>query len=149
MWNFFENSRFDRPRRIEREELRAKYTRNIQSIQGTFFEEFRMHYITEAEIRDMAELGYNSVRIRIHWRLLKEEDEEIIFKETGFQMIDQCLDWGDMGHRVDRPVPILMTASMMYPDSLPMNTATISASNFGKKSHEDTRTATSLAVMIF
>lgn len=89
MWNSFENSRFDRPRRIERvvEELTGK------AYKEHFFKEFRRNYITEAEIRDMAELGYNSVRIPIHWRLLMEEDEEIIFKESGFDLIDQCLEW--------------------------------------------------------
>ncbi|MBO1266255.1 cellulase family glycosylhydrolase [Proteiniclasticum sp. SCR006] len=89
MWKSFHNSRFDRPRRIERvvEELTGKaYTQH-------FFEVFRSLYITEAEIRDLAESGYNSVRIPIHWRLLMEEGEEITFIESGFRLIDQCLDW--------------------------------------------------------
>lgn len=89
MWKSFNNSRFDRPRRIERvvEELTGK------AYKEHFFEVFRSHYFTEAEIRDMAELGYNSVRIPIHWRILMEEDEEITFIESGFKLIDQCLDW--------------------------------------------------------
>ena len=89
MWNSFKNKYFDRPRRIERvvEELTGK------AYKEQFFHEFRSHYMTEAEIRDMAELGYNSVRIPIHWRLLMEEDEEITFIESGFKLIDQCLDW--------------------------------------------------------
>lgn len=89
MWKSFHNSRFDRPRRIERviEELTGKaYTQH-------FFEVFRSIYITEAEIRDLAELGYNSVRIPIHWRLLMEENEEVTFIESGFRLIDECLDW--------------------------------------------------------
>lgn len=83
MWKSFKNSRFDRPRRIERvvEELTGK------AYKEHFFEEFRSHYITEAEIRDMAELGYNSVRIPIHWRLLMEEDEEITFIISGISML--------------------------------------------------------------
>lgn len=88
MWSSFGNTRFDRPRRIESviEELTGS------DYQKKFFDEFRKHYFTEADIKALSELGYNSIRIPIHYRLLMEE-EGIHFKESGFQLIDDCLDW--------------------------------------------------------
>ncbi len=89
MWLSRDNSRFDRPRRIEaviRELTGSEYAKD-------FWERFRDSYVTRADIRCMAEQGYNSVRIPINWRVLMEDDPEIAWKEDGFALIDRCLDW--------------------------------------------------------
>ena len=89
MWCSRGSERFDRPRRIEAviEELTGK------TYADRFFQKFRENYITEEDIRYMAELGYNSVRIPIMSRLFMEEGEHIVFLEEGFRYLDRCLDW--------------------------------------------------------
>lgn len=88
MW-LADSTRFDRPRRIEQviEELTGKaYARK-------FWEQFRRDYIRKEDIMYMAELGYNSVRIPINWRVIMEEGPGITWKEEGFVLLDECLEW--------------------------------------------------------
>ena len=82
-------SRFDRPRRIEQviEELTGK------EYADQFWKRYRRDYIRREDILYLAELGYNSVRIPMHWRLLMEEGPGIVFKEEGFSLLEHCLDW--------------------------------------------------------
>jgi len=80
---------FDRPRRMEQ---------TIRDLAGTtyatkFWEQFRENYVTREDIRIMAEMGYNSVRIPFGWRVLMEDEPGITWKEEGFALIDRCLDW--------------------------------------------------------
>lgn len=82
-------SRFDRPRRMEAV---------IQELTGSdyaekFWDTFRERYVTREDIRQMAELGYNSVRIPFNWRILMEDEPGIKWKENGFKLLDRCLDW--------------------------------------------------------
>ncbi|NLU51314.1 MAG: glycoside hydrolase family 5 protein [Clostridiaceae bacterium] len=89
MWLSDGSSRFDRPRRIEaviRELTGSEYSKN-------FWEKFRDRYITRDDVRYMAQLGYNSVRLPINWRILMEDEPGIIWKEDGFKLIDRFLDW--------------------------------------------------------
>ncbi|MDR3120770.1 MAG: glycoside hydrolase family 5 protein [Clostridiales bacterium] len=89
MWLSGGAERFDRPRRIERvicELCGAEYARN-------FWRTFRDRYITEDDIRLMAELGYNSVRIPINARLFLSEGPGLNWDETGFALLDRCIDW--------------------------------------------------------
>lgn len=80
---------FDRPRRIERVigelagEEYAKY----------FWREYRENYIRREDILRMAQLGYNSVRIPLHYRVFMEDGEPLRWKEEGFQLLDRCLSW--------------------------------------------------------
>lgn len=90
MWGAFDTPRFDRSRRIEQviEELTGKeYARR-------FWQLFREHYITEADLRAMRELGCNSVRIPLDYRQFMEEGEGIVWREEGFEelkaRIGQC-----------------------------------------------------------
>jgi len=117
MWLSEGSSRFDRPRRIEaviRELTGSEYSKS-------FWEKFRSRFITREDIRYMAELGYNSVRLPINWRILMEDEPGIIWKEDGFRLIDSFLDWceefglyafldlhgapgGQTGHNIDDSV---------------------------------------------
>lgn len=90
MWLSKGSENFDRPRRIEAviEEFAGK------EFAEAFWEKFRSTYITEEDIRYLAELGYNSVRIPLNSRLfLSEETEEIQFLEEGFGLVDDCIAW--------------------------------------------------------
>ena len=89
MWKALGSKRFDRPRRIEAviEELTG------EEYAHEFWKAYRQNYITEADIRFMAELGYNSVRIPMNSRLFMKEGEGIHWIEEGFQLLNQCIDW--------------------------------------------------------
>jgi hypothetical protein len=89
MWLSFKSGRFDRPRRME---AVLKELCGIQYAQE-FWRKFRDNYVTEQDIKAMAEAGFNSVRIPMNWRLFMEDGEDIVWKEEGFCLIDRCLDW--------------------------------------------------------
>ena len=90
MWMSRGCERFDRPRRIEAvidELVGTEYAKE-------FWRRYRDNYITEQDIRYMAQLGYNSVRIPMNARIfLKEGPGEPQFIEEGFQHIERCLAW--------------------------------------------------------
>lgn len=88
MW-LSKSNRFDRPRRIEAvvEEVAGK------DYAAKFWPRFRENYITEADMRRMSEIGYNSVRIPLNSRLFMEEGEGITWVDEGFNLLDKCLDW--------------------------------------------------------
>ncbi|MFC3748250.1 glycoside hydrolase family 5 protein [Paenibacillus sp. GCM10012306] len=88
MW-LSRSERFDRPRRMEqviRELTGSQYSES-------FWTRFRENYVTREDIRMMAELGYNSVRIPFSWRVLMEDEAGTIWNEDGFALLDRCLDW--------------------------------------------------------
>lgn len=90
MWRAYGGDRFDRPRRIETvvEELAGR------EYAEKFWKRFRDLYITEEDIRYMAELGYNSVRLPMNARLfVSEEPGEPVFLEEGFALVDRCIEW--------------------------------------------------------
>jgi hypothetical protein len=90
MWCSNDDPNFDRPRIIE------KVIRDLAGsvYAETFWKKFRANYITKDDIQRMAELGYNSVRIPFNWRILMEDEpDEIIFKEDGLALLDQCIAW--------------------------------------------------------
>ncbi len=81
--------RADRPRRLEqviRELAGSSYAES-------FWPRFRENYIRREDILRMAQMGYNSVRLPINWRVLMEDEPGIHWKENGFCLIDSLLDW--------------------------------------------------------
>lgn len=123
MWRF--SGEYDRPRRIE--SLVGALCG--EEYCGTFWHAFRERYITEADVRAMAEHGFNSVRLPVNWRIVMEECSGIVWREEGFVLIDRFLDWcekyrlyvcldlhgapgGQTGHNIDDSlddVPHLLT----------------------------------------
>jgi len=88
MW-LNDDSHFDRQRRIEAV---------IRQLTGSgfskfFWKEFRSRYLAEEDIRLMAELGYNSVRLPFNWRVLLEDEPGLQWIEDGFKLFDNVLDW--------------------------------------------------------
>lgn len=87
MWKFGHEG--DRPRKIEKlvEDL-------IGPENGKrFWSEFREHYITAADIRSVAELGFNSVRPALNSRLFLPESGAATGTEEGFQLLDNLVAW--------------------------------------------------------
>lgn len=87
MWKFGELG--DRPRKIEKvvSDLIGKEKASL------FWKKFRQNYITKADIKRISELGFNSVRPALNSRLFLTEDENPVYIEEGFQLIDSLVAW--------------------------------------------------------
>ena len=58
-----------------------------------FYETYRANYVNEEDIRQIAEWGFNSIRLPFNYRLLSPEDQPGVFLEEGFQIVDSLLEW--------------------------------------------------------
>jgi len=87
MWKF--GPLGDRPRKIEKvvSDLIGKEKAD------QFWKQFRKNYITEADIKRMAELGFNSVRPALNSRLFLTEDENSVYLQEGFNLLDSLVSW--------------------------------------------------------
>jgi endoglucanase len=87
MWKF--GALGDRPRKIEKvvTDLIGKEKAD------RFWKAFRENYITEADIKRIAELGFNSVRPALNSRLFLTEGEDPVYVEEGFQLLDSLVSW--------------------------------------------------------
>ncbi|MFZ0633743.1 MAG: cellulase family glycosylhydrolase, partial [Acidobacteriaceae bacterium] len=52
-----------------------------------FWEQWRANYITEADIDRIHAMGFNSVRVPLHWKFFTSDDSE------GFRLLDQLVAW--------------------------------------------------------
>ncbi len=87
MWNF-SGSRGDRPRRIN-----DRITELIgATAAAAFWQSWYDNFITEADVARMAELGFNSVRLAMHYGLLLP-DGQTSFNEQGFQYLTNLVGW--------------------------------------------------------
>ncbi len=89
MWLSDGRTDFDRPRRIEHV---------IEDLTGheyavDFWKNFRDNFVTYQDIKAMAEIGCNSIRIPINWRILMEEEKGTKWNEDGFLLLDRCIRW--------------------------------------------------------
>ena len=57
-----------------------------------FWREWRESYITEADIDRIKAMGFNSVRVPIHWKLFDRDNAE------GFRILDQMMKWARKDH---------------------------------------------------
>ena len=87
MWKFGDEG--DRPRKIEK---------IVSDLIGTekaneFWKAFRQHYISEADIQRIKELGFNSVRPALNARRFLTEGDDPVYVEEGFTLLDNLIDW--------------------------------------------------------
>jgi len=87
MWKF--GAAGDRPRKIEK--VVADLIGNDKAT--LFWKSFRQNYITEADIKQIASLGFNSVRPALNARVFLTEDEHPVYVEEGFQLMDSLVSW--------------------------------------------------------
>jgi hypothetical protein len=87
MWKF--GGEADRPRRIE------KLVNDLIGPDNAkrFWSEFRKNYIAEADIKRIAELGYNSVRPALNSRLFVKDGTPVVYSEEGFSLLDNLVKW--------------------------------------------------------
>ncbi len=81
--------RFERGRTVEatvRELCGTEYAKH-------FVREWRNNYITEDDIRAIAEMGYNSIRLPVSARLLLKEEPGIEWVEETFELLERVFDW--------------------------------------------------------
>jgi endoglucanase len=87
MWQFGDQA--DRPRKIEKivaDLAGPEYARH-------FWTEYRNNYITEADIKRIAELGYNSVRPALDARMFLTEGDHPAYVNAGFKVLDNLVKW--------------------------------------------------------
>lgn len=89
MWKMPEQG--DRPRRIEGM-IRDLIGEEKASV---FWETYYERYIAEADIRQIAAEGFNSIRVPINARFMMEEGQQppFVYHEGHLKLIDQVIDW--------------------------------------------------------
>jgi len=87
MWRFGDQG--DRPRKIERIVSDLIGQENADR----FWIEFRKAYITEVDIRRIAELGLNSVRPALNARRFLTEGANAAYVDEGFELLDNLVRW--------------------------------------------------------
>jgi endoglucanase len=58
----------------------------------SFWKAWRQNYITEADIDRIAAMGFNSVRVPIHWKFFLSDGAE------GFLLVDRLVQWAKKDH---------------------------------------------------
>ena len=87
MWKFGKDG--DRSRKIE------KVVSDLIGPEKAdkFWKSFRANYIAEADIKRIAELGYNSVRPALNARLFLTEGDKNVFIDDRFTLLDNLISW--------------------------------------------------------
>jgi len=87
MWRFGRDA--DRPRKIEKAVSDLIGPENATR----FWAEYRKQYVTQADIRRIAELGFNSVRPALNARLFLSEGDHVTYLDEGFGLLDNLVGW--------------------------------------------------------
>jgi aryl-phospho-beta-D-glucosidase BglC (GH1 family) len=87
MWKF--GSLGDRPRKIEKVVADLIGEKKAQD----FWSAYRKNYISEADIKRIAQLGFNCVRPALNARLFLADDGSPNYNEEGFRLVDSLVSW--------------------------------------------------------
>ncbi len=63
-----------------------------------FYQRYTANYVNENDIRQIAQWGFNSIRLPFNYRMLTPENQLDVYLETGFQLFDQVLAWCQQYH---------------------------------------------------
>lgn len=58
-----------------------------------FFKLYRSNFVTRKDVQQIANWGFNSIRLPMHFNLLTPQDSSFIYSEEGFAIIDSLLQW--------------------------------------------------------
>ena len=58
-----------------------------------FWNGFYEKWLSEADIRFLAEMGCNSVRIPFNYRHFEDDSAPFVYKESGFKLLEQAVEW--------------------------------------------------------
>ena len=88
MWNFMGKT-------CNRERLIEKLFSELagQEYAEEFLKQYRKTFVSREDIRRMAQIGYNSVRVPFNWKHLMYDCPEKRFKEEGFALLDNVIRW--------------------------------------------------------
>lgn len=70
----------------------------IESLVGVenrklFYQKYEENFVTKADIDDLKEFGFNSVRFVFHWDKLTPPDQPGVWLEPGFAQFDSVITW--------------------------------------------------------
>src|SRR3989304_2326977 len=65
---------------------------------NNFWDLYYQNYVNRKDIDRIAEWGFNSIRLPMHYDLLTPRDQPGVFIEKGFATIDSLLAWGEENH---------------------------------------------------
>lgn len=63
-----------------------------------FYQRYRANFVTRKDIEMIASLGFNSVRLAMHYNLLSPRDQPYVYLESGFVIIDSLLKQCEDNH---------------------------------------------------
>jgi aryl-phospho-beta-D-glucosidase BglC (GH1 family) len=74
------------------------FKKNFQKVLGgqqlkLFEDEFRKTFIQEKDFKNIADIGFNCLRIPFNCRLVEKEAESFVYDKYGIKMLDQVLEW--------------------------------------------------------
>ena len=58
-----------------------------------FFKLYRSNFVTRKDVQKIAEWGFNSIRLPMHFNLLTPQETPFVYSEEGFAIIDSLLQW--------------------------------------------------------
>lgn len=58
-----------------------------------FWSAYRKNYIAEIDIKTIATLGFNHIRVPFHYNLFVPEDSPSAWEGDGFKLLDDLIDW--------------------------------------------------------
>lgn len=58
-----------------------------------FYEDWLTHFVTEADVKQIANWGYNSIRLPMHYNLYFDENGNWLEESKGLELTDHLLQW--------------------------------------------------------
>ena len=75
-----------------------QFRQKVEALIGTtktdeFFKLYRANFVTRKDVQQIADWGFNSIRLPMHFNLLTPQDAPFSYSEEGFATIDSLLQW--------------------------------------------------------
>jgi len=98
-WLLWEGWEYGKGLLVSQTTLMDRLTTLVGADQADSFEQqVYANYITEADIQEIAALGFNSVRIPVNAKILEDDSQPYVYKDSGWQILDNVLSWCEQYH---------------------------------------------------